>query len=67
MGARRKQHKQNRRMEYRRWYRPLVLIVLVVAGWQLYEHMPAEIMPIDNVKIEGTFQHLSREDIQLQL
>lgn len=67
MGARRKQHKQNRRMEYRRWYRPLVLTVLVVAGWQLYERIPAEIMPIDNVKIEGTFEHLSREDIQLQL
>jgi len=67
MGARRKQHKQNTRMEYRRWYRPLVLIVLVAAGWQLYEHIPAEIMPIDNVKIEGTFVHLSRDDIQLQL
>ena len=67
MGARRKQHKQNTRMEYRRWYRPLVLIVLVVAGWQLYERIPAEIMPIDNVKIEGTFVHLSRDDIQMQL
>ena len=54
-------------MEYRRWYRPLVLIVLVVAGWQLYERIPAEIMPIDNVKIEGTFVHLSRDDIQMQL
>ncbi len=67
MSARRKQRKQNTRMSYRRWYRPLVLIVLVVAGWQLYERTPAEIMPIDNVKIEGTFLHLSREDIQLQL
>jgi cell division protein FtsQ len=51
----------------RHWYRLPVLIVLVVAGWQLYERMPAEIMPIDNVKIEGTFVHLSREDIQWQL
>ena len=67
MGARRKQHKQNPVMRYRRWYLPLVLVVLVVAGWQLYKHIPAEIMPIDNVKIEGTFVHLSKEDIQLQL
>jgi cell division protein FtsQ len=67
MGARRKQHKQNLGMRYRRWYLPLVLVVLVVAGWQLYKHIPAEIMPIDNVKIEGTFVHLSKEDIQLQL
>jgi len=67
MGARRKQRKQKSRMKYRHWYMPLVLIVLVVAGWQLSERMPAEIMPIDNVKIEGTFVHLSREDIQLRL
>ncbi len=67
MGARRKQQKQNTGMDYRRWYRPLVLIALVVAGWQLYERVPAEIMPIDNVKIEGTFTHLSRDEIQLQL
>ena len=67
MGARRKQRKQKTRMEYRRWYRPLVLIVLLLAGWQLSERLPAEIMPIDSVKIEGTFVHLSREDIQLQL
>ncbi len=67
MGARRKQNKQNTGMRFRRWFRPLVLIVVVVAGWQLYEHAPAEIMPIDNVKIEGTFVHLSRDDIQMQL
>jgi len=67
MGARRKQHKQKPAMRYRRWYLPLVLVVLVVAGRQLYEHIPDEIMPIDNVKIEGTFAHLSKEDIQLQL
>jgi cell division protein FtsQ len=64
MGARRK---QDTGMKYSRWYRPLVLVVLVAAGWQLYERIPAEIMPIDNVKIEGTFVHLSREAIQQQL
>ena len=67
MSARRKQRKQKNRINYRRWYRPLILIVLVVSGWQLSERIPAEIMPIDNVKIEGTFVYLSREDIQQQL
>ena len=67
MGARRKQHKQKSWMNYRRWYRPLILIVLVVSGWQLSERIPAEIMPIENVKIEGAFVYLSRDDIQQQL
>jgi cell division protein FtsQ len=67
MGARRKNRKQKTRMKFRRWYRPVILIALVIAGWQLSEHIPGEIMPIDNVKIEGTFVHLSREDIQQQL
>ncbi len=67
MGARRKQGKQETRMKYRRWYRPLILIVLAVAGWQLFEHIPGEIMPINNVQIEGAFVHLSRGDIQQQL
>ena len=35
MGARRKQRKQKTRMKYRRWYWPLLLVVLVLAGWQL--------------------------------
>ena len=67
MSAKRKQRKQKNRINYRRWYRPLILIVLVVSGWQLSERIPAEIMPIDNVKIEGAFVYLSREDIQQQL
>jgi len=67
MSARRKQGKQNTRMRFRRWYQPLVLIVLIVAGWQLFEYVPGEIMPINNVQIEGAFVHLSRGDIQLQL
>jgi cell division protein FtsQ len=67
MGARRKQQKQSTRMKYRRVYLALVLLALVVAGWQLSELVPAEIMPIGNVKIEGTFVHLSRDDIQQQL
>lgn len=72
MSARRKQRKQNTRMKYRRWYRPLIVIVLLIAGWQLLERMPveimpAEIMPIDNVQIEGTFVHLSPDEIRQQL
>jgi len=67
MGTRRKQRKQETGMRYRHRYMLLVLIVLVVAGWQLSEHIPSEILPIDNVKIEGTFVHLSRGDIQLRL
>ena len=72
MSARRKQQKQKTSMKYRRWYRPLIVFVLLVAGWQLVDRlpveiMPAEIMPINNVQIEGTFVHLSRDDIRQQL
>ena len=67
MGARRKQVKQKTRLRYRRWYLPLVIAALAVTGWQVSERMPSEIMPIDNVQIEGSFIHLSRSDIRQQL
>lgn len=67
MSARRKQHKQKTGMNYRRWVRPLVLIVIVVAGWQLSDHIPDVIMPIDSVQIEGRFEHLSQDDIRHKL
>ena len=67
MSARRKQGKQKTRMNYRRWYISLILIALAVSGWQLSDRMPAEIMPINNVQIEGAFVHLSRSDIRQQL
>lgn len=67
MGARRKQHKQKTRVNYRRWYSTVIVIAFVIAGWQMSEHVPSEIMPIDNVKIEGAFVYLSRDDIQQQL
>ncbi len=67
MSARRKQQKRKTAMEYRRWYGPLVVIALVAGGWQLTEHIPDEVMPIDNVQIEGAFVHLSQEDIRDQL
>ena len=64
MGARRKPVKQKARMNYRRWYRTLLLLVPVVGAWLLVEHMPDELMPIENVQIEGAFVHLSRDEIQ---
>ena len=67
MSARRKQHNQQTRVNYRRWFRLLVLIVIVVAGWQLSDHVPEVIMPIDNVQIEGRFEHLSQQDIKHKL
>lgn len=67
MGARRKHSKQTRRERFRRWYRPLLLVMIVVAGWQLSGHLPEVVMPIDNVQIEGEFVHLSRLDVQKQL
>jgi cell division protein FtsQ len=67
MSARRKQQKRKARVDYRRWYGPLVLAALVAGGWQLTEHVPDEIMPIDKVQIEGAFVHLSQEDIRNQL
>jgi cell division protein FtsQ len=67
MGARRKQIRQKARLNPRRLVWPLVLAVTVVTGWQLSAYVPDEIMPIDNVQIEGTFMHLSRDDIRQQL
>jgi cell division protein FtsQ len=67
MSARRKPQKQKSRLEYRRLYRPLLLVALVIGGWQAIEHVPDEIMPIDKVQIEGTFVYLSQGDIRDQL
>ena len=67
MSARRKQVRQKARLNVRRLVWPLLLALMVVAGWQLSAQVPDEIMPIDNVQIEGVFVHLSREDIRQQL
>ena len=67
MSARRKQHRQKTGLKYGRWFRPLALIVIVVAGWQLSDHVPEVIMPIDSVQIEGRFEHLSQDDIRRKL
>ena len=67
MSARRKQEKQKPSISYRGWLKLLVLIVAVAAGWQLYDHFPEVTMPIDNVHIEGSFVHLSQDDIRRQL
>ena len=67
MGARRKQQKQKTAMSVRRWYRPLLVLVLAAGVWLLADHMPAELMPIRNVQIEGSFVYLSRDEIQKQL
>ena len=64
MGARRKQETQ---VNWRRWLRPLLVLALAAGAWQLVERLPAELMPIENVQIEGAFVHLSRSDIQRQL
>jgi len=67
MGASRKQQSIKTRLNYRRWLGPLFLLAIVVAGWQLSDHLPEVIMPIDNVQIEGRFVHLSQDDIRQQL
>ena len=67
MSARRNQVKKKARLNVRRLVWPLLLALMVVAGWQLSAQVPEEIMPIDNVQIEGVFLHLSREDIRKQL
>ena len=67
MGARRKQHKQAITTRLGRWFRLLLLPLIVISGWQLVRALPDDIMPIDNVQIEGAFVHLSRDEIQQQL
>ena len=64
MGARRKQEMQ---INWQRWLRPLLVLAIAAGAWQLVERLPAELMPIENVQIEGAFVHLSRSDIQQQL
>lgn len=67
MGAKRKQIKQQKRINLRRWYRPLLVLVLAGGVWLLAQRMPDELMPIENVQIEGTFVQLSRDDIRQRL
>ena len=69
MSARR--NKQNRKRTtrggYRRWFKLAVVLLILAASWQLTEHLPEVIMPIDNVQISGRFAHLSQDDIRRQL
>lgn len=69
MSARRKKptQKPTARLQYRRWLKLLVLLFIVAGGWQLTDHLPAVIMPIDSVQISGRFAHLSQRDIKRQL
>ena len=64
MGARRKKQKRKLEINYRRWLKLLLVPVLAVAVWQLSDHLPEVIMPIDSVQIEGGFVHLSRDAIR---
>ena len=45
----------------------LVLLLIVAAGWQLSDHLPEVIMPIDSVQVSGRFAYLSQDDIRQQL
>lgn len=66
MAARRNQKKQKISMKFRGWFQWLILIMVAVAGWQLSDHLPEVIMPIDTVQIEGRFVHLSEDSIRRQ-
>lgn len=67
MSARRKKQKQTTRLQYRRWLKHFVLLLIVAAGWQLTDHLPEVIMPIDSVQISGRFVYLPQDDIRQQL
>ena len=67
MSARHKQHKQVASINYRRWFATVIALALGLGGWLLVDRMQVEVMPIENVQIEGTFAHLSRADIQQRL
>jgi len=67
MGAKRKQDKAKTRLNYRRWFGFVLMLALVAGVWQLSEYIPSELVPIENVQIEGTFVHLTRSDIRKQL
>ena len=67
MGARRKQQKRKVGISVRRWMVPLLVVMMMVAGWQMLDHVPEVIMPIDSVQIEGSFVHLSGDDIRHKL
>ena len=67
MNARRKQHKQPASIDYRRWFVSLVVLALAASAWLLADRMQLDVMPIENVQIEGTFDHLARADIEQRL
>jgi cell division protein FtsQ len=69
MSARRKKQKQKQMTKgrYRRWLKSLAVLLVVAASWQLSEHLPEVIMPIDSVQVSGSFEHLSQDDIRRQM
>jgi len=67
MGAKRRKPKNKMQLNCRGWFRPLILLAIIVAGWQLSDHVPEVIMPIDSVQIEGRFVHLSQDDLRQQV
>lgn len=49
-----------------RGWRKLLLLALLVGGWQLLQHTlrELEVLPIENVHIEGEFNYLSHEQLK---
>lgn len=69
MGARRKQSSEKRQsgMRLRPLLQLLVLGAVMTAGWYASSRLDGNVAPIENVRIEGAFAHLSQQAIRQQL
>ena len=64
MGARRRYAQRQPGTGFRRWFMPLMIVVLFSAGWFAAKKMIDNSIAIANVQIEGSFVHLSQADVQ---
>jgi cell division protein FtsQ len=69
MGARRKQPKRKwiSGVRVRPLLQLLMLAVLITGGWYASTMIDGDVAPIEHVRIEGVFTHLSQQDIRQKL
>lgn len=68
MGAKRKNSNKNvTRKKYRRWFLPLLLVIVLASGWYIAEWHSDDVLPIERVEIAGMFVNLSQDEIRQQV
>jgi cell division protein FtsQ len=74
MGARRKKQGATRisgstisSIRLRWLLQPLALVAVIAGGWYASTSIEGDVVPIEHVRIDGAFTHLSQQDIKQQL